>query len=137
MITIEGIQAADAPAMWPHVREWCLNALNSGDALIGIADLEKGVSDRTMQMWVAKEDGKLAAVTLTEIVVWPKGKVLSLFIVGGVDMRAWLAAFEDTLTRYARSQGCEFMSGGGRKGWARVLKSLGWGTPSVTYLKRL
>lgn len=137
MITIEGIQAADAPAMWPHVREWCLEALNRGGALIGIDDLKKGVADRTMQMWVTRENGKLLAVVLTEIVAWPQGQVLSAFVIGGTDMHKWLPAFDDTLSRYAREHGCKFLSGGGRKGWERVLKPLGWDSPSATYLKRL
>lgn len=137
MIIIQGIQSHDAEKWWPVVDDWCCRALNRGGALLHLRDLVEGVAAKDMQLWIVLDDGNPIAVTITQIEQWKRGKVLSAFVIGGDDMHKWLAQLDDVLTRYARSLGCDFITGEGRKGWERVLKPLGWQAPSVTYMKRI
>ena len=89
-------------------------------------DAIENVLNKSMQLWVVLVSGQLKAVCVTQIDQYKRGKVLSAPIIGGEDMDKWVEALDDTLTRYAKEQGCVLLSGGGRKGWERVLKPLGW-----------
>lgn len=137
MIIIQGIQSCDAHKWWSVVEDWCRRALDRGGALLWFEDLVEGVAAKDMQMWVVFEAGTPIAVAISQVEQWKRGKALSAFIIGGEDMHKWLAQLDDVLTRYARSLGCDFITGEGRKGWERSLKPLGWQAPSVTYMKRI
>ena len=137
MITVQGICAEDAPAWWPVVSEWCNQALSKGCWTLDLEDVREAVAGRAMQLWIIHDFGKLTAVCVTEIRVWPKVKVLTAIIVAGHDMPKWVAALDDVLTRYGREQGCKVLDAHGRKGWTKTLKTLGWKDIMTTYAKRL
>lgn len=137
MIEIAGVQPEDADKWWPIAKGWCADALEYGCGLLSVEDIIAGVDSQHMQMWMIFRDGQPVAVSITEIICFPREKMLSAFIIGGVGMEDWVGALDDTLTRYAQDCGCSMLNGSGRKGWERVLKKFGWGSPSATYMKRV
>lgn len=56
---------------------------------------------------------------LTEFIIMPRMKILSIFAVGGdlVELRTML---DEKLIPYARENGCKRINGAGREGWSRV-----------------
>ena len=137
MVEIQGIQADDATAWWPHVAEWCEAALAHGGGLLDLDDVKAAVADRRMQLWAISLDGALTAVCVTSIHQWSRACVLTAIIVGGEGMHNWVAALDDVLTRYAREKGCRFVDAHGRKGWHKVLGSLGWKESTISYMKEV
>lgn len=115
-----------AQLWWPRVSHWCQEALVFGSGLMWLEDVVRAVAERDMQMWVIHAGQELKAVCITEIRVFPRGKALTVLLVGGNDMPAWAPALDDTLTRYGRACGCAVLDAYARKGWSKTLRSLNW-----------
>jgi hypothetical protein len=100
-------------------RPWIESALERSGGTHLFEDIVKAVVEGRMQLWPADD-----ACAVTEIIVFPRKKVLHVFLAGGkletiVDMN-------DSAEVWARSLGCDGMSIAGRKGWVKVLKKKGW-----------
>ena len=81
-----------------------------------------------MQFWPA-ERGCL----VTEIVMFPKKKVINVFLGGGeLDQ---LADMHADVIAWAKTQGCTGATIVGRKGWERAFKQYGWTPVHVTLAK--
>ena len=100
-------------------RPWIQAALDRSGGTHLFEDIVQAVSEGKMQFWPAPD-----ACAITEIIVFPRKKVLHVFLAGGkletiVDMN-------ESAVAWAKSLGCDGMSIAGRKGWVKVLKKKGW-----------
>lgn len=100
-------------------RPWIEAALEYSGGTHGFDDIARSCYEGAMQLWPAPR-----GCGVTEIVVYPKKKVLHVFLAGGeldqlTDMIADAAA-------WGRANGCEAMTMAGRSGWERVLGREGW-----------
>lgn len=82
-------------------------------------DVVEGIQSGRMQLWI---NGRSAAVT--EIVAYPRKKVLHGFLAGG-NMRE-IMAMVPSAAEWGRQQGCTSFTLAGRKGWIRVFGRMGW-----------
>lgn len=94
-------------------------ALRIGGRTHDIGDVAAGLQTGRFQWWPRKDSG-----TVTEIVVYPKGPVLNVFLAAG-DLDDVLALVPDMKT-FAKAQGCSRITCIGRRGWERVLPKHGW-----------
>lgn len=88
------------------------------------------VLDGKAQLWPAKD-----AAMVTELVTYPRKKVLNLWLGGGklsrlLDMGASIEVF-------AQSQGCDAITIHGRRGWERALKANGARALHTTLIKEI
>ena len=109
-------------------RKWIEDALEYSQGTHDFADIVDGLLSGHMQLWPAEN-----SCLVTEIVVYPKKKVLHVFLAGGnldeiLDM-------EQSLKEWGIMQGCSNMTMAGRKGWTKVLTKSGW-QPSFTVMSR-
>lgn len=100
-------------------RPWIEAALDRGGNTHIFEDIVDGVKKGLMQFWPADD-----ACAVTEIICYPRKKVLHIFLAGGnmdtiVDM-------DESAVHYAKLSGCTGMSVAGRKGWQRVLDKKGY-----------
>jgi len=98
---------------------WIQAALDRSGGTHLFEDIVQAVMEGKMQFWPAND-----ACAITEIIVFPRKKVLHVFLAGGkletiVDMN-------ESAVAWAKSLGCDGMSIAGRKGWVKVLKKKGW-----------
>ena len=84
-------------------------------------DVLQGVVEGRMQAWV---NGK--SVAITEIIVYPRKKVLNGFLAAG-NMREILEMVPSA-AEWGRQMGCTAFTLAGRKGWQRVFGKRGWRT---------
>ena len=61
---------------------------------------------------------------VTEIVTYPRQRHLNVFLAGG-DLDE-IRAMQEPLVTAAKALGCCALTLGGRKGWVKALKQLGW-----------
>lgn len=133
MITIEGIQSADAPAVWPLVQEWVADACEYSDGSLGAADVLEQVKEQEQQLWLVRMAQEPVAAMTTRVCVRPSGKrVLEVVTLGGALMDDWLANIVALLKLFAVEHGCVTVEAHGRRGWAKALKQFGWDERSVT-----
>jgi|TARA_R100000482_G_scaffold91188_1_gene37485 hypothetical protein len=100
-------------------KPWIEAALDRGGNTHIFEDIVDGVKKGLMQFWPADD-----ACAVTEIICYPRKKVLHIFLAGGnmdtiVDM-------DESAVHYAKLSGCTGMSVAGRKGWQRVLDKKGY-----------
>ena len=113
--------------IWPSVKDLIEAALDRS-GLFGINDAYCHVVNGTWQLWVVHEKrndqwsgAQIECVVLTEIIDYPKDKVLRVTMATGSDRTKWVDRIE-VIEGWAKSLGCERIQVLGRPGWERVLK---------------
>lgn len=102
-------------------RPWIDDALEYSGGTHTFEDVYDRILDGKLQLWPAER-----GCAVTEIVVYPKKKVLHVFLAGGemdqiIDMI-------DSAVAWSKTQGCTSMTISGRHGWKRVLEKHGYKT---------
>lgn len=106
-------------------RPWIEAALERTGGTHLFEDIVEAVFEGRMQFWPAHD-----ACAVTEVIVFPRKKVLHVFLAGG--KMETIVDMNESAAIWAKSLGCEGMSIAGRKGWVKVLKSKGWRESYVT-----
>ena len=107
-------------------REWIEAALEYSGGTHDFEDVVNQVKQGMLQFWPAPD-----ACAVTEIITYPRKKVLHIFLAGG-NMET-LLDMNDSAERFAELNGCAGISLAGRPGWAKILNKKGW-SPSYTTL---
>ena len=103
---------------WIRCKPYIEEALKYQDSYT-IDHVEDKISNGLFHLWAGKE-----SALVTEFVIFPKHKVLNLLFCGG-DYNE-LVKMLQSREAFARAAECKRLYGGGRKGWSRKLKHLGF-----------
>ena len=109
-------------------RPWIEAALEYSGGTHDFIDVVEGLYKGTMQLWPAEK-----GCIVTEIVVYPKKKMLNVFL-GGGNLEQILDMHQDVI-EWAKAQGCEALTMTGRFGWKKPLEKHGWETLHCSYVK--
>ena len=111
--------------------KWLEDALDYAHGTFDINDVFNDVVNGTAQFW----PGKNSAV-VTQIVPYPRKKVLHFFLAGG-DIKE-LEEMEPGIIEWAKSQGCEAITLTGRPGWTKsFLQDIGYKCTQVQMFKEI
>ena len=109
-------------------RGWIESALAYSGGTHDFFDIVRGVMSGHMQLWSGEH-----GCAVTEITVYPKRKILHVFLAGGkMDQ---ILDFEESAEQFAKMNDCTAMTLAGRKGWSRVHRDRGWKDHHVTMIK--
>ena len=109
-------------------RPWIEDALEYCNGTHIFDDIVHGIAEGRMQLWPAPK-----GCMVTEIVVYPRKKVLNIFLAGGkLDQ---LLDMDKDMTEWAKMQGCTGGTISGRVGWKKVLEPMGWRLAHSHYVK--
>ena len=102
-----------------NIQELIESALDEGGNTHTYQDIRESIISGKMQLWLGDD-----ACAVTEIVVYPRKKVLHVFLAAGkmetiVDML-------DSAERFGKANGCVSITIAGRHGWKRVLSKEGF-----------
>jgi hypothetical protein len=109
-------------------RPWIEAALEYSGGTHTFDDVVDGITSGRMQLWPAPR-----GCATTEIVLYPRKKVLHVFLAGG-DMDQILDMI-DSAAAWGRTQDCTALTLAGRLGWQRVLSKHGF-TPVLVTMER-
>lgn len=109
-------------------RAWIEAALEYSGGTHNFDDVAEGLASGKMQLWPAPK-----GCIVTEIVVYPRKKVLNVFL-GGGELDQILDMHENVI-QWAKAQGCEALTMTGRFGWKKPLEKHGWKTLHSSYVK--
>ena len=93
-------------------------------------------------VWALLESGEAVmfttprAVAVCQVVHFPRKSIFDVWLVGG-HLPDIMTKLHPAGEAWAREHGLREMWGGGRPGWGRVLKSLGYSTQAVQVKKAL
>ena len=111
-------------------RPWIEAALEYCGGTHVFEDIAEGIIDGRMQLWPSPR-----GCIVTEIVVYPRKKVLNVFLGGGeLDQ---LLDMHDDVTAWAKHYKCEALTITGRFGWKKPLKAHGWEALHASYQKEI
>lgn len=100
-------------------KEWIEAALEYSGGTHSINDVFHAILEGRMQLWPADK-----GCLVTEILVYPRKKVLHIFLAGGeLDQ---LTDMHEDVINWARQQECSALTLSGRQGWSRALEKFGW-----------
>lgn len=119
---------------WDFVKDDIELALKHDASRVSIDDMYKFIVNRDVQLW-AIHNGDIHAVMTTQIINYPKSKVVNIYTVTGKDCEKWLDLLIETVTDWSKTQGCTAMEFTGRKGWEKVLTKKGFGNTQITMTK--
>jgi len=111
-------------------------ALSIGGFVALPVDIFRFLLERNMQLWLVEDGEKVKAFGITRIDQYPRLKVLSLVIVGGIGLKQWEHFIAD-LEAEARELGCQAVEGTGRKGWEKLGAKHGFKRMTTLYRKML
>ena len=109
-------------------RPWIEAALEYSGGTHDFIDVAEGLYKGTMQLWPADK-----GCIVTEIVVYPRKKLLNVFL-GGGELDQILDMHKDVI-EWAKAQGCEALTMTGRFGWKKPLAKHGWTQQHASYIK--
>jgi len=93
-------------------------------------DIVAGIASSKMQLWAAPR-----GCIVTEIVVYPRKKVINIFLAGGeLDQ---IMDMEHDIGQWAKSHGCTGGMMTGRLGWKKPLTENGWKLQHVHFHKEI
>jgi len=116
------IQPDDLEVVWDEVVPLIEAALKYSEGEVIPEDLVQPIKTGKMQLWVAMSDGVIAAM-ITEIVVYPRKRVLRVITIAGKDgrgMSRWYG-FLPLVEGFALSNNCSSLEAWTRKGMAKKL----------------
>lgn len=113
--------------VWPELRPLIERALERGqgdetDESIVRTQLKSGES----QLWVVTNEGQVEAATVVSVMDSPKTRKLSIEILAGENMPAWVELLEGVMLRFKESLGASCIEASCRPGLARQLRKRGW-----------
>ena len=108
-------------------------AINHADGNLLLIDVLYRILAGEQQLWIAEDGAQIIACAVTQVLVFPRKKVLSIAFIAGSDMNAWIG-HEPVVEEYARQRGCVAFEGYARQGWARRAPA-GW-YPVYTAIRR-
>jgi hypothetical protein len=124
-LTVYGVLATHLDQVWHEVIPLLNRALDYADDRFAVEDVYAALQARDMQLFVAMRHGVVASFCITQIVIYPRKKILYLLFAAGVDMHEWVQ-YEQRMTDWAKEQQCDAIEVTGRRGWARVLYARGY-----------
>ena len=109
-------------------KPWIESALGYSGGTHDFSDIVEGLQRGVLQLWPTPK-----GCIVTEIVVYPKKKVLNVFL-GGGELEQILDMHKDVIA-WAKAQGCSALSMSGRFGWKKPLEAHGWKHQHASYVK--
>ena len=93
------------PTTWPACQPLLQRAIDRSAGQMTAALIEDGLRAGRFQLW-ADLDRETPVAAVTAINEYAQTTVLSVLLIGGTALPAWLAEVEDALAAFASDQGC-------------------------------
>ena len=115
------VEAEDIDMVWDDVVPLIEKALRHAEGELIPEDIKKHLDSANLRLWVALEDRDVIAAMVTEIIQYPRKKIVRVITLAGKNMGLWYD-FLPMLEGYAIRHGCSSLEAWSRKGMARKLK---------------
>ena len=115
------VEAEDIDMVWGEVSPLIKKALLHAEGELIPEDIKKHLDTSDLRLWVALENKDVLAAMVTEIIQYPRKKIVRVITLAGKDMNMWYE-FLPMVEGYAIRNGCSSLEAWSRKGMARKLK---------------
>ena len=112
----------EVPHIWGQVEPLLAKATPYSEGEVEAQDFAYLIINNEMQLWVSIEEKSVTAAMVTQVVHYPRKKVLRIIALGGKGLRRMQEKFEPTLEGYAIKAGCSALEAWTRRGLLRLVK---------------
>lgn len=124
--SVRGVTRDMLDDVWPQVAPLIERALRHSRGELTADDVRHDLLEQYMQLWVAADERKkVEACLVTQIVIYPKRKMLRIVVLAGKKSHRWGCGWE-MISTWARLAGCDGVEAHARPGIARLYKKLGF-----------
>jgi hypothetical protein len=135
--TIRPVLSTQLGTFWRDLEGFVTDALHYADDALASEDIRKLCESRDMQMWVAILDDQIQGAATTEVVQYPRRKMVRVVTLAGDRFPEWRDDMDRALQAFAERVGANGIEIYGRKGWEKRLDDLGYKPKGVRYAKEL
>jgi len=133
MIEVSMVPAEYVDTCWSKIESFVDKAAEYTYGRYSADNLYDMVKDGEHQLWVAYEGKDFKGTVLTNVMNYPKRKVLCMGFCGGEELEVWKDPMLSLLKRFAKDMGCDSIEAFGRPGWAKIFKDDGYQAKWVTF----
>ena len=106
--------------VWEYILPHIEAAAVHSEGELEPADFYPELLSGEMQLWLVLKETEVAATCITQIIPYPRKKILRILCLGGKKMRDWYFLF-DKIENFAVLNDCVAVEAWARKGFERVL----------------
>lgn len=133
-VRIEMVPPVALDGIWPLV-EPLLAPLFEEYPLENLDDVRASIESTHRQLWLVLKGGDIAAAAVTQIVPFPRARVLELPWLAGSGITDMIEQMDEWVTQVAREKACSVIRIYGRDGWTRSFKKIGGKRAAIVYQK--
>ena len=114
----------DIDLVWDECESLIDIALKHSEGELISSDVYEQLMNNAMQLWIAMEHGEVIAAMITQVISYPRKRVLRVITLGGKDgsgLDKWYM-FLDMIEGFALKTACTALEAWTRKGMVRKLK---------------
>jgi hypothetical protein len=133
MIEVSLVPVQFINTCWAKVEPFMAKAAKYTYGRFTSDDIYDSVMEHDYQLWVAFDGEDIKGAVVTNVMVYPKRKLLCMSFCGGHDLKEWKEPMLSLLQRYAKDMGCDGIEATARAGWAKIFQSDGYKQNWVTF----
>ena len=108
---------------WPSLEEYLLPAVERSNGRWTMEALKMWALQNEKQVWIVFDDSKtIHCVAVTQNVVYPASRMLSIEFLGGAGLEKWAFKLLDVLNSWAKDSGCNGIEATARLGFWKWLE---------------
>lgn len=115
------VNSEDIGLVWDEVTPLIEKALLHAEGELIPEDIKKHLDEGDLRLWVALEGQEILASMVTEIIEYPRKRIVRVITLAGKNMDMWYD-FLPMIEGYAVKNGCSSLEAWTRKGMTRKLK---------------
>ena len=115
------VSSDDVPYIWEKIHPHLEAMEPHSEGELAPEDFYEAITNGDMQLWTAIKDNEIVASMVTQIVPYPRKRILRIISIAGEEMNGWIK-YLPLIEDWALYMGCTSLECWGRKGWLKVLK---------------
>lgn len=137
MVNISLVSEGYVPDVWSDSLPFIRRALRYSHGEMDEVSVFSDCISSMKQLWLVREESRITAVAVTEIVDYSLVSSLRVVLLSGRDMAKWQEPLLDRLVKFAKDEGVTRIESWGRPGFAKTLKPLGFEQAYVAMIKEI
>jgi hypothetical protein len=133
MIQVSMVPPQYVDTCWKEIEPYMEKAAEYTYGRYTSDDIYDSLKEYDHQLWVAFDGGKIKGAVVTNIITYPKRKILCMSFCGGVELKDWKGPMLELLKKFAKDVGCDGIEATARRGWAKVFENDGYKGHWVTF----
>lgn len=126
-------------SLWPSVEKLLSRCVESSSGEHDLGDMKHRIEgEKCLLLGIINSRSQLHGVVTIERIDYPSGKsVIGITSAAGDGVESWIDPLWEAIEGIAKDQSCTEVRIIGRPGWARLLRSRGWGHTHTILSKKV